>query len=108
MKKYASLPPNSCIHCNNTVNKELIKVKSWVTLFFIPIFPYNTKYLLMCPICRTCYEITKDQFENYMQGNNIDSKLKAYEDNLKYAGKTPTQINFLKQMDEYKKNQTKN
>jgi hypothetical protein len=40
-----------CAHCNNINPFQVLCVRTWFTLFWIPIFPFSTKYLIMCPIC---------------------------------------------------------
>lgn len=40
-----------CPNCGNRAEWSTVRVRSWVTLFFIPIFPYKTETLSMCPIC---------------------------------------------------------
>ena len=40
-----------CGNCRNTSQWKVIKVTRWFTLFFIPIIPYSSKYVAMCPTC---------------------------------------------------------
>jgi len=69
----------------------MYKVTSWFTFFFIPVIPYRTVYLLVCPICGQAEQLEKDVFlEKADQGIPKDP----------YAGKTETQISYLKQMEE--------
>jgi len=53
----------TCQHCGNHEPWYLIKVTTWFTLFFIPIFPYQVKRIYVCPICQSHYEITPEQYE---------------------------------------------
>jgi uncharacterized Zn finger protein (UPF0148 family) len=59
----------------------------------------------MCPKCGSYVELTKEEFEkakmnlNSKDGNNTST----VDDRVKYSGKTETQINYLKQMEELKK-----
>ena len=89
----------NCTRCNNTVDKELVKATSSFTLFFIPVIPYSTKYLLVCPICSESYELSKEEFYRMAQGADIPPFVPAQD----FTGKTPTQINYLKQMEEYER-----
>ena len=89
----------NCARCNNQVDKELIKATSYFTLFFVPLIPYGTKHLLVCPICRDSAELSKEEFERMAGG--LEPYPVAQEQ--AYAGKTPTQINYLKQMEEYER-----
>jgi len=108
-KKFGFVSEN-CRRCNNYVNRELIKATSWFTLFFIPLIPYSTKYLLVCPICQDMIEVPKDEFFRLANGGTPEysnqtlhnGNAPADNDN-KYAGKTPTQINYIKQMEEYER-----
>lgn len=47
-----------CNHCHNEEFWILSKITTWFTLFFIPVIPYSTKYLLSCPVCQ--YGLTLD------------------------------------------------
>lgn len=92
---------NTCSYCNTTTIWQLCIVRTWFTLFFIPIIPYRTKYCIACPNCGSYMELTKEKFEEVklnLSGTTVS-------DEFKYAGKTETQINFLKQMEEAKSNQ---
>ncbi len=40
-----------CGNCHNTSPWKVMKVTRWFTLFFIPIIPYSSKYLAVCPTC---------------------------------------------------------
>ncbi|MDR1066966.1 MAG: zinc ribbon domain-containing protein [Clostridiales bacterium] len=93
IKRFGQINEDSCHRCNNNVKRELVKVTTWFTLFFIPIIPYKTQYLLICPICSDSYALGKAEFD-YMVKNPED----AVEVD-KYTGKTATQIAYLKQME---------
>lgn len=43
---------NLCSHCHNEDYWVLTRIRTWFTLFFIPIIPYSTKYFLSCPVCK--------------------------------------------------------
>ena len=81
-----------------------MKLTTWFTLFFIPIIPYKRQYLLVCPICGQAQQVTREEFDSLAAGavENNQSPLgqpALSSDDLKYAGKTPTQIAFLKHME---------
>ncbi|MBN4057170.1 hypothetical protein JYU19_02565 [bacterium AH-315-J21] len=40
-----------------------MKISNWFTLFFIPIFPYSTKRLLVCPVCKVSFELESEQYD---------------------------------------------
>ena len=90
-----------CGRCNNNVQRGLLKVTTWFTLFFIPVIPYRTMYLLICPICGQPEELTKESFLE--MAGQADGMPIGHADSRpvdKYAGKTETQIAYLKQMEE--------
>ena len=40
-----------CPNCGVTAEWSTVRVRSWVTLFFIPVFPYKTETVSLCPVC---------------------------------------------------------
>lgn len=114
-KDFGTLQTAPCTNCNNQVKKQLVRVRTWFTLFFIPVIPYRTQYFLICPICRKGEVLKKDQFMEYAQSLTPESEAQPYNspnysqqntEEIKYAGKNETQINFLKQMEENEKKET--
>lgn len=110
IKKYgsATIGNGTCSRCHNAVQYEMIKITTWFTLFFIPLIPYNCKYCLVCPICNCALELGKDEFMSMVNGGNSESVGNGNNtggpnnsDEIKYAGKTETQIAYLKQMEEF-------
>jgi hypothetical protein len=92
-KDYGVVAEAYCERCHNNVSRNMLKVTSWFTIFFIPIIPYRTMYLLVCPICGQAEQLDKETFLD-LSGQGVQ-----YQDNP-YAGKTETQVTFLKQMEE--------
>lgn len=39
-----------CPNCHNMVEMGYLRIRTWFTLFFIPVIPYSIKYI-MCPVC---------------------------------------------------------
>ena len=95
----------TCNYCNHTDVWQLCLLRTWFTLFFIPIIPYKKSYQIACPNCGSYMELTQEQFEQMKQQIQAQGSVKTVADkpveDLKYAGKTETQINYLKQMEEY-------
>ena len=56
----------SCKNCNNQEYWRLRKVSTWFTLFFIPIFPYESHKLLVCPICKAGVKLKDQQFSEML------------------------------------------
>lgn len=40
-----------CPRCLNRANWSTYRIRTWVTLFFIPLFPYKTEMVDVCPVC---------------------------------------------------------
>lgn len=40
-----------CPRCQREDFWELVRLGYWATLFFIPVIPYKSEYVLRCPIC---------------------------------------------------------
>ena len=96
----------TCNYCNRTEIWQLYIMRTWFTLFFIPIIPYGKKYGIGCPNCGSYMELTEQQFQRLKQELETPSAnpgIGSIEDSMKYAGKTETQINYLKQMEEMNK-----
>ena len=96
------MPESLCGRCNNRTTRKIMKLTTWFTLFFIPIIPYRRQYLLVCPICGQAQQLTKAEFDSLVGSgaNGLPIGQPALTaDEIKYAGKTPTQIAFLKHME---------
>ncbi len=52
-----------CFNCNNTSKWILQKSKHFLTLFFLPVAPYKTEYMLFCPICGNSIKLEKTGYE---------------------------------------------
>ena len=50
-----------CPRCNNTAVWPVHQLKTYFSLFFIPLIPYRTEFLLSCPVCRETREITVEE-----------------------------------------------
>ncbi|OJI07306.1 hypothetical protein BK005_01925 [bacterium CG10_37_50] len=69
-----------CSHCNNSEYWLLNKISTWFTLFFIPVFPYENKHFLSCPICQYGVELKSaqaDEIKPFAEANQllIDGKI---------------------------------
>lgn len=109
----------ACQYCNSTHLWQLCIIRTWFTLFFIPIIPYSKRYCVVCPNCGSFVELTEAQFEEMkLSVNTGKSQSEGFTkegepfgkepnrevpDHIKYAGKTQTQINYLKEMEALKK-----
>jgi hypothetical protein len=44
-----------CPRCRNQKEWSHLRMRTWFTLFFIPIIPYKTRNVSVCPVC--AYEV---------------------------------------------------
>jgi transcription elongation factor Elf1 len=58
-----------CPRCGNNVFLNLTKITKWFTMFFIPVFPYETKYIISCPDCKYEVSVDKIKFDNLKLNN---------------------------------------
>ncbi|WP_328360156.1 zinc ribbon domain-containing protein [Streptomyces sp. NBC_00457] len=52
-----------CGHCGNPAAHTLRKRVTKFTLFFVPLFPFSTKYATQCTFCGAEQKITTEQAE---------------------------------------------
>ena len=55
----------TCPRCSNPVAYRWISVKTWFSLFFIPLIPYSSKHFLVCPICSNARPIAKADTQHF-------------------------------------------
>ena len=67
--------PVKCPNCNNDTWYHLLSYRTWFTLFFIPIFPYESKNLLLCPICSSGIELSGEMVEKARRLNQAALQL---------------------------------
>lgn len=127
IKKHGPVFKNHCDRCNNEELWQLYTRKTWFTLFFIPVIPYSTEYIVACPVCSFGAVITEAKFQELkaIAEGNMDSEDKKYDENdykskinqilkqksnnynqkgsFELSGKTETQINYLRQMEEIRR-----
>lgn len=51
IKQLGKVLPVKCTNCNNVQYWNLVRKRTWFTLFFIPVIPYSNQTYLICPIC---------------------------------------------------------
>ncbi|MCL2455012.1 MAG: zinc ribbon domain-containing protein [Micrococcales bacterium] len=54
-----------CSHCHATAAQRLVNQRRWFTLFFLPIFPFQSKHLMECVYCGAVSVLTSDQAERF-------------------------------------------
>ena len=67
MKKLGRIPEQVCSHCQKPSRRVLIKVIDWFTVFFIPLFPFMTRYALVCPLCDDTHEVGGEEMEELLK-----------------------------------------
>jgi hypothetical protein len=60
-KDFGAAVPVLCPNCHNQTTLHYVKATRWFRLYFIPLIPYSTKHLLLCPVCSRGMEMTKAQ-----------------------------------------------
>ena len=88
-----------CAYCNTEQIWQLCLVRTWFTLFFIPVIPYGVEYQISCPNCKSYQKLTKEQFNEIKAKITSEAGKQAPVQEEKYAGKTETQINYMKEME---------
>ncbi|MCA9383005.1 zinc-ribbon domain-containing protein [Candidatus Dojkabacteria bacterium] len=72
IEELGEINARKCGRCGNEKPWRIIKVTIWFTLFFIPVFPYKTHYLLSCPICGDALEMEKQAYKDMV--SDFESK----------------------------------
>ena len=81
-KQFGSGIHARCPQCHNGVGLMLLSVTKWFTLFFIPVIPYDSGYLLTCPICARGVKIDEAQFNKIREGTIDPAKGDTFLDGL--------------------------
>jgi hypothetical protein len=128
VKTHGPVEVYHCDHCNNDKHWTLYTRRTWFTLFFIPVIPYSTEHLMLCPICnygvkvenekfnelRAIAECNSDLINNKITREEHESRINSLstvnnggysEENLN--GKTETQLNYIRQMRELEEERNK-
>ncbi|MCL1915021.1 MAG: zinc ribbon domain-containing protein [Eubacteriaceae bacterium] len=71
-KKVGNTGRFACSQCGNTDFYDLIRVRKWFTLFFVPIFPISTQYWASCPHCGSGHQISKEHAQKELELNNFE------------------------------------
>lgn len=58
-----------CGNCGNPAAHTLKKHVTKFTLFFVPLFPFSTKYLTQCTFCGLSQRIAKEQADQLLAQN---------------------------------------
>ena len=55
-----------CGICHTPAAQAVVRIKTFFTLFFIPLIPVGTKYRSTCTLCGGTIELSKDQADQAM------------------------------------------
>lgn len=61
----------TCPNCDKQNWFQLFSFKTWFTLFFIPVIPYESKHLLICPVCSRGVQLRGDQIDKARNLNRL-------------------------------------
>ncbi|WP_172582640.1 zinc-ribbon domain-containing protein [Subtercola boreus] len=56
-----------CGYCHQQAPQNVIKRSNRFTLFFVPLFPFSTKYVNQCTNCGGLTELTADQARHSLE-----------------------------------------
>lgn len=62
--------PINCPNCHNDTFWHLHKRERWFTFFFVPVFPYESKYLFLCPTCSRGVLLEGERLDHARQLNS--------------------------------------
>lgn len=70
-KDYGQTLPMVCPNCNNKCFWKLLHIKTWFSLFFIPVIPYESKNYLLCEVCSQGIELKESQIGKAKEANEL-------------------------------------
>jgi Fe2+ or Zn2+ uptake regulation protein len=79
IKQYGATLPIKCPNCNNSVFLHLVQTRTWFTLFFIPVIPYESKHYLLCEICGQGIELNGEEIDRAKELNQATSSFLSKE-----------------------------
>lgn len=96
VKEHGEAYPMECKNCNNKSFFKLVSLKTWFTVFFIPIIAYKSKDYLTCPVCNKGYELDDENFKkakslleptaNYRNNQMTDEEYRLQMDEIDLFG----------------------
>lgn len=97
IKNFGVTFKHQCPNCNNEDYWQLLRMTTWFTLFFIPVIPYENKYVLICPVCEKGVRVEKANIEEYKKlaianTDLIKGRITAKEYQHRLAGEEQNQL----------------
>lgn len=62
-KDHGPTLPINCPNCHNQTYWRYKHVRTWFTLFFIPVIPYDNDHYLLCDICQQGIVLKEEERE---------------------------------------------
>lgn len=56
-----------CPRCTQEEYWELVEVKALISLFFVPLIPYKTEWVIRCPVCEAMSEVPEHELPRRQQ-----------------------------------------
>ena len=66
-----------CGVCHTPAAQGIVRIKTFFTLFFIPLIPVGTKYRSVCTMCGATSNLTKDQADHAMASAHQQAAARA-------------------------------
>ena len=63
MRSVEATVTNACPKCMRSTIFRLEKVRTWFTLFSLPVIPYQTQYWLLCADCQCGFELSPEEYQ---------------------------------------------
>jgi hypothetical protein len=76
-KNFGPALPVVCPNCGNRTWFNYLTQRTWFTLFFIPVIPYESKKFLLCPVCSRGVQLKGDQGNTARQLSVLALQLKT-------------------------------
>lgn len=88
---YGQTVPVKCTKCNNESYWELSRMRTWFTLFFIPVIPYENKHVLYCNVCSNGV---------VLPSANVDRALELNQQTKRYLNQEITREEYERSIDQ--------
>ncbi len=56
----------TCPGCGGTINLEIVRISTWITIFFLPCIPISIKYFKLCPRCGISAQISRKEAKSLL------------------------------------------
>jgi hypothetical protein len=84
----------TCPYCHNTGWFNVVTIRTWFTLFFIPVIPYRVRHAMLCTNCGGSVELDVERIVKAKQmiatggasgasvGTSYDEEMAAYQEQV--------------------------